>query len=654
MNPSAGEIKQKHPLETYLPQRGVELKKAGTQLVGICPNPSCNDKSGHLYVDVGKQVFHCKKCGFKGDLFDYLRAVDGLDFRAAISKLNGNGSNGHKKAYEFSELEEVTAYSYQDASGAVTRVKVRYLQPDGNKTFLWFGPNREKLPEGSPHLLYRLPEVIKAQEVWVVEGEKDADNLRTYGLCATTADAGANAKWRPEYNHWLTGKNVVLCGDNDEVGLKHVNELKHALADVAATVRTVTLPERVKDVSDFLKTVPDSERDQALSKLKSAAPEAVHGIDLNRLDRHAFDFHNPPEKPLSVIRLAGQSICTAGNLVTVQGQVKSGKSALLSAMIAGSIAEDSPFIDLLGLECIPSQGKAIIHFDTEQSAWDYDQLIRGALRRAEIEGEPPPCLETYWVVTEPIADRFPMLCACMERAARRRGGIHIVLIDGIADLFPDVNQDMASIETVDKLQNLAAQYDCPIVCVIHENPGSDFGKTRGHLGSQLSRKSQSNLKIAKDNASEIITLYTDSSRNAHIPRAHGIKFKWDSKEGMHTAIAADNVRLQLSEEERMELKDELKEIFRGHEAGLVFMDLNRKIREMRGIGYEGARTRQKKYESCGLLSKDDRGRYYPNHDWCWTGVWTGVTPIDERSHSVMSGWCSPPIYYVYIHPFKHQ
>ena len=35
---------------------------------------------------------------------------------------------------------------------------------------------------------------------------------------------------------------------------------------------------------------------------------------------------------------------------------------------------------------------------------------------------------------------------------------------------------------------LAIEYDCVFMTVLHENPNSDFGKTRGHLGSQLSRK----------------------------------------------------------------------------------------------------------------------------------------------------------------------
>ena len=48
--------------------------------------------------------------------------------------------------------------------------------------------------QGVERVLYRLPEVLAAGEVWVVEGEKDADSLAALGIVAT-CNAGGAGKW---------------------------------------------------------------------------------------------------------------------------------------------------------------------------------------------------------------------------------------------------------------------------------------------------------------------------------------------------------------------------------------------------------------------------------------------------------------------------
>jgi hypothetical protein len=116
-------------------------------------------------------------------------------------------------------------------------------------------------------------------------------------------------------------------------------------------------------------------------------PEAK-SVDLGVLDKRRFDFDNPPKRPESIFKLGGQVIATPGNLAVVQSQVKSGKSAFLGAMIASTISQD-PLADFLGISTAQPNGKAIVHFDTEQSRYDADQLIRRALRRGSVDRPPP-------------------------------------------------------------------------------------------------------------------------------------------------------------------------------------------------------------------------------------------------------------------------
>jgi hypothetical protein len=80
---------------------------------------------------------------------------------------------------------------------------------------------------------------------------------------------------------------------------------------------------------------------------------------------------------------------------------------------------------------------------------------------------------------------------------------------------------------IEEWQQLADKYQMVIVCVRHENPGSETGKTRGHLGSQLERKAESNLRLLKE---DIVTvIYREKSRGAHIPKDKGPRFHWSDK-----------------------------------------------------------------------------------------------------------------------------
>jgi hypothetical protein len=110
-----------------------------------------------------------------------------------------------------------------------------------------------------------------------------------------------------------------------------------------------------------------------------------------------------PEKPAPVFTLCGQQIATAGNIISLYSQAKAGKSAVLSAMMAAAFSDDAP-LRLPWLTAAPNTpGRALVHFDTEQSRYDADQLIRRALRRAEFTGPPPTWLRSYWLTDIELA-----------------------------------------------------------------------------------------------------------------------------------------------------------------------------------------------------------------------------------------------------------
>lgn len=252
---------------------------------------------------------------------------------------------------------------------------------------------------------------------------------------------------------------------------------------------------------------------------------------LAKLDERRLDYTNPPERPEPIFKFAGVSMATPKNIVAIQSQAKGGKTAFGGAMIAAVISDD-PTRDYFTIEAKRNtQGKALIHIDTEQSPYDGYEIIRRAVHRGNLDA-PPPYLRSYCIADLDSDAGRKIFRLELERAHREHGGIYAVVLDGGADLLRNVNDPEESNAFVAELHSLAIKYDCTIVVVLHENPNSENGKTRGHFGSQLERKAESNIRLDKD-GDEVTTVWSGKCRHGGIPKSRGIRFKWDPEAGMH-------------------------------------------------------------------------------------------------------------------------
>jgi hypothetical protein len=315
------------------------------------------------------------------------------------------------------------------------------------------------------------------------------------------------------------------------------------------------------------------------------------------LDARRFDFLNPPPPTVAVFTLRDMAIATAGNITVPQGGVKSGKTALEGAMIAAAINPEADADMTLGIRSPGAGGGAIIHFDCEQSPDDHHAVICNALRRAGL-GKPPANLRSYCLTDV----KTPLRRAALHAELERAGAVFAVFLDGVADLTFSVNDEAEAIAFTDELHALAIQYQCAMITVLHENPGSEIGKTRGHLGSQLERKQFAGLRLAKD-ADEITTLWTDRSRKASIPKNQGIRFAFDKEAGLHLPVESTNDAR--SEAAKDELLAFTAAIFQGApKNGLPWNELVSRIRAAAGITAGGARKRMEKMHAAGIIQKN--------------------------------------------------
>lgn len=149
-------------------------------------------------------------------------------------------------------------YYYHDESGTTLFRVVRTADRHFYQQKYVGAPERyEHGTKGVPRILYRLPEVKKADTVWIHEGEKDVESfleLLGPGEAATTNPMGA-LKWKPEYGFGkhLKGKNVIIVQDKDDIGRQHAQMIVNDLEGKAESVKIISMPGKgVKDFTDWL------------------------------------------------------------------------------------------------------------------------------------------------------------------------------------------------------------------------------------------------------------------------------------------------------------------------------------------------------------------------------------------------------------------
>ena len=172
-------------------------------------------------------------------------------------------------------------------------------------------------------------------------------------------------------------------------------------------------------------------------------------------------------------------------------------------------------------------------------------------------------------------------------------------------------------------QALCHEFNTPAVCIIHENPGTDQGKTRGHLGSELTRKAFANLRVDKDSGTGVSTIYGTDMRRREISKEQGFCFAWDEVSGMHKSCGRLGALKKVDKAARARLKawEQFADIYEHalklgtygscpallpHDAALLRRDLDGTEKPMKA---ETMKKRMQRAEALGILTKPVDGRW---------------------------------------------
>lgn len=442
---------------------------------------------------------------------------------------------------------------------------------------------------------------------------------RAAGVTAASFDDPRNARlWMainrlqdesPPVTDWSLAEDLRARGEIEQVGgVPHITEL------------TAVAPTSLR-ASHYIEIVRDLARRRALDGLAArlreglasgalgtheaveeirAGVDALAARDPLAIEARRFDLAKPPPPSEPRFYLKGVPVWTAGNLGALAAMAKGGKSSVIGANLAAVMLYEGTEADCLGFSAAPNtHGHAVVHVDTEQSPDDHHSLVKRCLARARL-AEPPPWFLSYCLTGLDAHHLRESLPAILKRALVRFGGIHSVFVDGVADMAADVNDPAESNSLVAEWHALAIRYHCPIIGVIHVNPGQNpASKTRGHLGSQLERKAETNMKIEREKDDDAFVVCAEKNRRAPIMRSNGARFAWSEQYGMHVTVRVapppDLVALA-------------KDIFDG-EGEIGANHAQRNIQEMRGVSNGTAKNRWREIVAHGIVTKTTAGRY---------------------------------------------
>ena len=403
---------------------------------------------------------------------------------------------------------------------------VKLYRPHSKLRFLYGGDKLKDYIFG----FEQLPS--KGDVLFITGGEKDVLSLSSHHFNAICFNSETASIPEPIIESLqLRFRHIVLLYDTDETGLREAERQAKLLEPYHVFYLRLSLQgtKAEKDISDFF-ALGKTEKD--LTSLLTEKLSSIYTHTIMMLQSCEIDYDNPPDASKSVVAVNGVPLGTQDNLFCITGGEGTGKSNYVAAILAGTLGtERLPAEKTLGLEITPNpNGLAVLHYDTEQSEAQLHKNLGKTLQRASLKTV-PEFYHSLYLASLSRKDRLKLIRESMDLFHHKHGGIHLVVIDGIADLIRSANDETESIAIVDELYRLAGIYNTCIICVLHFVPNGI--KLRGHIGSELQRKAAGILSIEKDDNPEYSVVKALKVRDGSPLDVPMMLFGWDKAEDMH-------------------------------------------------------------------------------------------------------------------------
>ena len=422
-------------------------------------------------------LWHDFATGEGGDIFDLWKAARGcVSFRDTLKdagEYSGAAANTPRRTPKRKNPKGGEAwgapsvvYRYTDANGNIVAEIERYdWEKDGEKkkTFRPWDVASRKYTHPETRPLYNLPNIARAPEIVIVEGEKAADALIAQNIDATTAMGGSNAPlektdWTP-----LRGRKVLIWPDNDDTGKAYAASLKEHLEGFGVlAVSVLNIPAGKPAKWD----AADAEGEDLGAMIRTMRIDAPETRRVS-LFFPASDFAGitPPPRQWHV-----DGLIPANQVTMLGGDGGVGKS-LLALQLSVSTATGVPWIGHH-----PAHGKTI-YISAED---DRDELHRRVADIAAQEGQDMGDLSN--LILRSLAGEDALLAVADSRQGTLQTtpllteldqtigdhGARFLVLDTLADFHSGQENDRATArQFIGILRGLALRHDCTILLLAH-------------------------------------------------------------------------------------------------------------------------------------------------------------------------------------------
>lgn len=256
---------------------------------------------------------------------------------------------------------------------------------------------------------------------------------------------------------------------------------------VAYLIESIATNEAV-DLSDTL----EKAQEQIAEIQQTAQPKTDdYFIDITK---------NYPEPPFLFYK-DSVGFMPCGDISAVKAKSKNGKShfcAILAAALLGGRTFD------VGTQ---EQTHSILWCDTEQAIYNTAKLLRKIYALAGLPTDRQDNrIKVIYLRPKTPKERMRII----SREAKRLRPT-LVIIDGVADVCENFNDVTESGDTINELMRISAEYNCHILCVLHENKSKDDEGMKGHLGTLLLQKASDVWQVKKDG--DVFTATQTDTRN---------------------------------------------------------------------------------------------------------------------------------------------
>lgn len=443
-------------------------------------------------------------------------------------------------------------YEYADGDGTVLYRTVRIEQVGKRKRFQAQRPDgRGGWINGMGDALrvpYRLPEIRAAIEratlkdqdmptVYLVEGERKADKLASWGLVATAVAFGCKG-WRKEYADALAGCTVIILPDNDDEGRGFAGKAGADLQGAGCSIRIIDLP-GLPPKGDIMDWTGSAEDLRALvEKVPAPAAETFAVADLG-----AWATIQPTPKAFI---MAG--FVPARELTLATGAGGANKSTF-GQQLATCCAAGVP---MLGIDVM--QGPALYitaEDDDDRLHWMQTHICRalavdmasmaGKLHLVSLRGRLGNELATFDAEGKlRPAPSFQLLKATIEQT-----GSSLVVLDNAAHLFAGNENDRQQVTAfVNLLYSLCRDLGVTIILVAHSNKAGDsYSGSTAWLNAVRSQIVLQRPEGAIDPDERLLTL----GKANYARQGEELRFRWHEFALRLDRELPDDTRAQLAD-----------------------------------------------------------------------------------------------------------